>query len=55
MWTLTLVEAAVSILLGFFQAPLFTPENTFTEVAFYPYRIFDEPLDGNLVEPRNLF
>jgi len=52
---LTLVEATVPILLGFFQAPLFTLEYTFTEVAFDPYRIFDKPLDRNLVEPRNLF
>jgi len=54
MWTLTLVEAAVSILLGLFEAPLFTPEYTFTEIVFDPYRIFDESLDGDLVEPRNL-
>ena len=55
MRALTLVEAAVPIFLGFFQAPLFTLENTFTEIVFDPYRIFDEPLDGNLVESRNLF
>ena len=55
MRALTLVEAAVPILLGFFQAPLFTPENTFTEIVFDPYRIFDESLDGDLVESRNLF
>ena len=55
MRTLTLMEAAVSILLGLFQAPLFTLEYTFTEVPLDPHRIFDEPLDGNLVEPRNLF
>jgi hypothetical protein len=51
---LTLVEAAVPILLGLFEAPLFTPENTFTEIVFDPYRIFDKPLDRNLVETRNL-
>jgi len=50
-----LVEPAVPILLRLFQAPLFALEYSFTTVPFDPYRIFDEPLDGNLVKPRNLF
>jgi len=29
-------------------------QNTFTEVAFDPHRIFDESLDRNLVKTRNL-
>ena len=53
--TLFLVKATVSILLRLFQAPLLTLVYSFTTVPLDSYRIFDEPLDGNLVEPRNLF
>ena len=54
MRTLFLMETTVPILLRLFETPLFTLEYTFTEVTFDPCRIFDEPLDGNLVESRNL-
>ena len=52
--TLFLMEFTVAVLLRLFQAPLLTLQNSFTAVPFDPYRIFDEPLNGNLVEPRNL-
>ena len=48
------MEPTVPILFGLFETPLLTFQNSFTEVSFDPYRVFDEPLDGNLVQTRNL-
>jgi len=48
------MESTVPILFGLFETPLLTLQNAFTKVLFDTYRIFDEPLDGNLVQTRNL-
>ena len=47
------MKAAVSILLGLFQASLFTLQNSTTKITFDTYRIFYKSLNWNLVESRD--
>ena len=47
------MKAAVSILLGLFQASLFALQNSSTKITFDTYRIFYESLYGNFIEPRD--
>lgn len=50
---LTLVKAAVSILFGFFQAPLFALQNSSTKITFNTYRIFYKSFNWNFIKSRD--